>query len=147
LALDPNHGNSHHNLATVYLHLNEREKALAHYQEALKLQPQNMTVRHMVDALLGKTQEQGPPLEYTRALFDQYAYSYDTHVKEHLKYHVPQLLREAIAPYVTTSASPWEVLDIGCGTGLCAPLFADIAGKLYGVDISANMVEVARARG
>lgn len=147
IAIDPLHANAHHNLATVYLHLNDREKALKHYQEALYLVPNNKTAEHMVDALSGKTQVEGAPLEYTQALFDQYAYSYDSHVKEHLQYHVPQLLRDAIAPFVATAHEPWLVLDLGCGTGLCAPLFSDVAGKLIGVDVSPNMVEVARQRG
>lgn len=147
LAIDPLYANAHHNLATIYLHLNERDKALAHYQQALKLQPLNKTAQHMVDALTGKTHLEGAPLEYTQALFDQYAYSYDSHVKEHLRYRVPQLLREAISSFVTSSKDPWVVLDIGCGTGLCAPLFSDVAGKLIGVDVSSNMIEVARQHG
>ena len=147
LAIDPHYANAHHNLATVYLHLNEREKALKHYQQAFTLQPYNKTAQHMIDALSGKTHLEGAPLEYTQALFDQYAYSYDSHVKAHLKYHVPQLLRDAVAPFVTTVKEPWTVLDLGCGTGLCAPLFSDVAGKLIGVDVSPNMIEVARQRG
>lgn len=147
LEIDPLHGNSHHNLATIYLHLNQFDKALFHYQEALRLQPFNKTAKHMIDALMGKTLSEGAPYEYTRALFDQYAYNYDEHVKNRLKYQVPFLLRAAIAPFAKNLVSPWQVLDLGCGTGLCAPLFADIAGKLYGVDVSGNMIDVARQNG
>ncbi|MBI2791999.1 MAG: tetratricopeptide repeat protein [Gammaproteobacteria bacterium] len=147
LSQKPDHGNSHHNLATIYLHQNKRDQALTHYQEALRIEPNNKTAAHLIDALKGKTLIEGAPVEYTRALFDQYAYSYDSHVKNHLHYLVPQLLRQAIAPFVNQSQEPWKILDIGCGTGLCAPLFADIAGKLIGVDISENMIEVARAHG
>lgn len=147
LAIDPQHANSHHNLATIFLHLHQSDLALKHYKEALRLQPENKTAQHMIDALSGKTQATGAPFEYTRALFDQYAYSYDSQVKNELKYQVPYLLRTALTPFVTVSEEPWEVLDLGCGTGLCAPFFSDIAGKLTGVDVSLNMTEVARLQG
>lgn len=147
LTLAPNHANSHHNIATLYLHLNQPEKALSHYQTALKLEPDNKTARHMIDALLGKTSTEGAPPEYVRALFDQYAYNYNQHVKDKLHYQVPHLLRSAITPYLSTQMTPWQVLDLGCGTGLCAPLFADITGKMIGVDVSPNMIEVAKYEG
>ncbi len=147
LAINPQHAHSHHNLATIYLHLNEKEKALQHYQKALVLEPNNQTAQHMVDALSSKTNVEGAPTEYTRALFDQYAYSYETQVKGQLQYRVPQLLREAVGPFIKQTDELLIGLDLGCGTGLCAPLFADIIGKLIGVDVSPNMVEVARTHG
>jgi predicted TPR repeat methyltransferase len=38
-----------------------------------------------------------------------------------------------------------SVLDLGCGTGLSAPLLRPIASYLEGVDLSAKMVERSRA--
>jgi len=40
-----------------------------------------------------------------------------------------------------------DVLDAGCGTGLCAPLIRPWARRLTGVDLSGGMVEKARLRG
>ncbi|MGD9591561.1 MAG: tetratricopeptide repeat protein [Candidatus Berkiella sp.] len=145
LSLNPNHAHSHHNLATVFLHRGDKTKALEHYQQAFKLEPSNKTAQHMISALTNQTLEGGAPNEYTRALFDQYAYSYDKQVKDKLKYRVPQLLREAVTPFIVKQ--PLDILDLGCGTGLCAPLFADIVGKMVGVDLSPNMIEVARSLG
>ena len=39
-----------------------------------------------------------------------------------------------------------DVLDAGCGTGLCGPLIARYARRLVGVDLSAPMLAQARAR-
>jgi predicted TPR repeat methyltransferase len=39
-----------------------------------------------------------------------------------------------------------HVLDAGCGTGLCGPLIAPYARRLTGVDLSARMLDQARAR-
>lgn len=146
LSLNPNHAHSHHNLATVYLHQGDKAKALTHYQRAYALEPGNKTAQHMIAALNNQTLESGAPAEYTRALFDQYAYTYDKQVKEKLKYRVPQLLREAVGPFIL-EGHPVDILDLGCGTGLCAPLFADICNKIIGVDLSPNMIEVARTLG
>jgi predicted TPR repeat methyltransferase len=147
LKLDPNHASSHHNLATLSLELGEKENARTHFEEALRLQPENKTAMHMLRALQGIPSNEGAPFEYTRALFDQYAYTYDEHVKNKLQYHVPFLLRQAMTPFVSKEDNPWTVLDLGCGTGLCAPLFADIADKLIGVDLSPNMIQVAKQQG
>jgi predicted TPR repeat methyltransferase len=40
-----------------------------------------------------------------------------------------------------------DVLDLGCGTGLCGPLLKPLARTLTGVDLSPNMLEMARKRG
>jgi predicted TPR repeat methyltransferase len=39
-----------------------------------------------------------------------------------------------------------DVLDIGCGTGLCGPLLRPMARRLVGVDLSPNMLSKAAAR-
>ncbi|HEX8778847.1 MAG TPA: methyltransferase domain-containing protein, partial [Rhodanobacter sp.] len=44
-------------------------------------------------------------------------------------------------------AAALDVLDAGCGTGLCAPLLRPHARRLAGVDLSGGMVEKARQRG
>lgn len=147
LKIDKSHANTHHNLATLYLHINDPQQARLHYQEALKLEPRNKTAQHMIAALTGETLSEGAPLEYTRALFEQYAFNYDNHVKSHLRYQVPTKMREAIAPFTKNIKEPWRALDMGCGTGLCAPLFADVVGHLTGIDISENMIAVAKQQG
>ncbi len=38
------------------------------------------------------------------------------------------------------------MLDAGCGTGLCGPIFRNISGSMIGVDLSPEMVEKARER-
>jgi len=40
-----------------------------------------------------------------------------------------------------------SALDLGCGTGLCAPYLKPLTGELTGVDLSRQMLEKARALG
>lgn len=144
---DPTHADAYHNLATVYLHEKKTDEALANYEKAFELNPSNKTAEHMIKALKGVELKEGAPDEYVRALFDQYAYSYNLQVTQQLEYQVPAKLRQALAHWATQATSLWDVLDLGCGTGLCAPYFRDIALKLTGVDLSPNMIEVAQKQG
>jgi predicted TPR repeat methyltransferase len=48
---------------------------------------------------------------------------------------------------VTPSFDPLDVLDLGCGTGLCGPLLRPLARTLVGVDLSPKMLAKARERG
>jgi predicted TPR repeat methyltransferase len=78
-----------------------------------------------------------------KRLFDAYAPRFDSEL-ESLGYRAPQLLRQALAPHV--AGKQLEILDLGCGTGLCGALFKGSARSLSGVDLSAQMLAKARAR-
>lgn len=85
---------------------------------------------------------QAPP-PYVRALFDGYAEGFDRHLVDGLGYDVPQALA-ALLPAGRQFAS---ALDLGCGTGLCAPPLQGRVARLTGVDLSPRMLAQARARG
>ena len=82
---------------------------------------------------------------YVRHLFDQFSADYDLHMIGQLSYRAPQILRE-LADLVVPGRGPFEILDLGCGTGLSGAPFKDIAARLDGVDLSPAMIEKARAR-
>ncbi|MFY9513703.1 MAG: methyltransferase domain-containing protein [Rubrivivax sp.] len=85
------------------------------------------------------------PADYVCSLFDGYADDFEQHLVQTLHYRVPERL---VAPLAGWHAGRFEAaLDLGCGTGLCAPLLAPLATPLDGVDLSARMVEKAQARG
>jgi predicted TPR repeat methyltransferase len=44
------------------------------------------------------------------------------------------------------SGHPWDVLDLGCGTGLVGMEIAPYSTTLVGVDLAPNMIELARQR-
>lgn len=147
IELKPTHAFAYHNLATVLLHLNQRSLALDYFKKAYYLQPDNMTAKHMIDAISENPEVKQAPPAFIQALFDQYAYNYNDHVKTQLKYQVPCLIREALTPYIIQDQLPEKTLDLGCGTGLMAPYLLDISPRLIGVDISENMVAVAKELG
>jgi predicted TPR repeat methyltransferase len=77
-------------------------------------------------------------------LYDRYADQYDQHVAGALKYRTPELLLDAIGRFV--QSSNLDILDLGCGTGLFGALLRKRARTLTGVDLSPNMLKIARRR-
>jgi predicted TPR repeat methyltransferase len=83
-----------------------------------------------------------PPASYISTLFDDYAADFDRHL-ELLAYRGhTALVEQVLALRLGRFRS---ALDLGCGTGLCGPLLRDYADRLTGVDLSAQMIEKARA--
>ena len=85
------------------------------------------------------------PAGYVKDLFDNYADRFDTALVEYLHYRTPELLAELVLR--KSPPAPLDVLDLGCGTGLCGPLLQPVARRLTGVDLSTNMLAKARGRG
>ncbi len=99
--------------------------------------------RHLLYARLGLRPPKANP-GYVRALFDDYADTYDQHLTGDLGYRAPQALLALLRPHVEHRRL--RIVDLGCGTGLCGPLLAPYADVLVGVDLSERMLTVARAR-
>jgi predicted TPR repeat methyltransferase len=55
-------------------------------------------------------------------------------------------LRSAIGRALGPDSGKIDILDLGCGTGLCGPVFRDIADHLSGVDISSGMLGKAEEK-
>jgi ubiquinone/menaquinone biosynthesis C-methylase UbiE len=84
--------------------------------------------------------------EESRALYSQWATSYDSTMIEGLQYQSPRLVAARLAALMSQGESP--VLDIGCGTGLAGDALAALGfGVIDGIDISPDMMAVAREKG
>ncbi len=82
---------------------------------------------------------------YTQELFDRSAGDFDATLNK-LHYSMPEKLAHA-ALGEGNAQGDLEILDAGCGTGLCGVHLRSCAQRLVGVDLSAKMLEKARARG
>jgi predicted TPR repeat methyltransferase len=56
------------------------------------------------------------------------------------------LIIDALATVLSPPDAALDILDAGCGTGLCGPLLRPYARKLIGVDLSAKMLAKAAGR-
>ncbi len=126
--------------------LGRDEEARQVYRDWLARDPDNPVPRHMLAACGGSEAPARADDAYVRAEFDSFAENFDRQLLGHLNYRAPQVLADAMAAALPAAAS-LDVLDAGCGTGLCAPLLRPFARRLIGVDLSAGMLEKARQRG
>jgi len=110
----------------------------AAYRQALAIDPSSSIARHMLAAFEGSGATE-VPADYVRAVFASAAPTFDSHLAE-LGYRTPALLAELVGQRART-------LDLGCGTGLFGAAMAAPSEHLAGVDLSAQMLERASARG
>ncbi|MBK0397705.1 methyltransferase domain-containing protein [Limibaculum sp. M0105] len=87
-----------------------------------------------------------PPEGWVRALFDDYAPTFDRALIERLGYAIPAAVLALLDEVAPTRPLP-RVLDLGCGTGLTGEALRHRAGWLEGVDLAPGMLSQARAKG
>ena len=127
-----------------YCHLANGEEALWCYERVLALTPDNAKARLLSAALTRSAQLPVVPAGFITATYDPLAERFDQYVG-HRGDCSPQWLHRALGP--PPAVPNLTVLDLGCGTGLCGLQFRSWAQTLVGVDLSANMLAKARARG
>lgn len=131
---------------TLYA-LKRHDEARQVYRDWLAREPDNPVPRHMLAACGGADAPPRADDDYVRELFDGFADSFDEQLLKNLDYRAPQVLAAALDGVLPAAHGSLDVLDAGCGTGLCAPLVRPLARHLVGVDLSGGMVEKARLRG
>ena len=146
LKLNPWDFATQNNLGAAFLSLQQTENALKHFREALCLRPENEAIRYTIQALSQENTPNNASPVYIQNLFDSYADHYDQHLQTHLHYHVPEQLLAAVTT-ITPLTTPRDILDLGCGTGLCGALFKPYAKTLTGMDLSPNMLKLAERKG
>ena len=145
IELDPRHIPAHNTLAQILCRLRRYPQAAEVYRGWLAAEPDNPVARHMLAALAGDAIPKRADDDYVRTVFDQFADSFDENLSA-LGYRAPKLLADALLERF--GAQPGgDMLDAGCGTGLCGPLLRTGAKRLDGVDLSPGMIEKARLRG
>ncbi|WP_460877520.1 tetratricopeptide repeat protein [Rhodanobacter koreensis] len=127
--------------------LQRRDEAVQVYRDWLARDADNPVPRHMLAACGGADAPPRADDAYVRNLFDGFADSFDEQLLHNLNYRAPQVLIDALGEVLPAPASALDVLDAGCGTGLCAPLIRPFARRLVGVDLSGGMIGKARQRG
>ncbi|HEY8245128.1 MAG: tetratricopeptide repeat protein [Vicinamibacteria bacterium] len=135
-------------LGSALLQRGDAEEALARYRDVLRLDPGNDPANglsHLVAALTGAHTERAPD-RYVAKLFDLHAERFDSILENDLGYAIPRQIAEILAAHRSDSGSTWEVLDLGCGTGLVGEALAPYSRRMVGVDLSSGMLAKARER-
>lgn len=116
--------------------------AAAALAKALRLEPADRFGAALrLDLLRAHPVTEAMPAAFVEALFDQYAGQFDHALVETLDYRGPQLMVAGL------TGRFGRALDLGCGTGLMGAALRRRVDWLEGVDISAQMLHEARAKG
>jgi predicted TPR repeat methyltransferase len=145
ITLRPKHPEARRLLALAHCTLGEVDKAVQVFEEWLNEEPDNPIARHMLAACSGRDVPPRAADAFIETTFDSFAASFDSKLAK-LLYRAPALVAAMLTESDVDASKSLDVLDAGCGTGLCGPLIAQYARRLVGVDLSARMLAQARAR-
>jgi predicted TPR repeat methyltransferase len=132
--------------ALAHNHFGRRDKAVEVFADRLRTDPDNAQLKHLMSSFSGVDVPERAPDQYIEETFDAFAHSFDLSLKR-LAYQAPKLVAAAVEVVVGPPRGDLQILDAGCGTGLCGALLRPFAMRLVGIDLSAGMLERAAATG
>lgn len=132
-------------LGEVARWLGRPDHARTAYTKYLQQCPEDAEIQHFVVALGEGAPPSRVPNACVQQIYRRLAPLYDAHMREQLNYQAPERLHDAIKT-VVGDRREMEVLDLGCGSGLSGAFLKEWASRLTGVDLSAEMIELARKR-
>jgi predicted TPR repeat methyltransferase len=143
--LIPNNSNAWSVLGELAHILGRRDQTRAAYEKYLELEPDDEETRHLLIALRDEPPPPRAPDVVIQQLYQRFSSFYEFNVCEELYYEAPQRLYELIKA-VLGDRRELAVVDLGCGSGLAGVLLKSVAARISGVDLSPEMIELARAR-
>lgn len=126
--------------ARAVLESGDLAAASGFYEDLAQRDPDNVAYRYYSDLSQGKAPTTQPP-EIAQSLFDDYAATFDKHLVGQLGYRAPKRFAEIIRKHRPDLA--FDMLDLGCGTGLMGVYLGKPHGALVGVDVSGAMIAEA----
>lgn len=132
-------------LGAAYSLMGRREQAIEVYRRWLDEEPGNPLAEFHLKACTGEDVPARAPDAYVARVFDGFAASFDAKLAS-LEYRAPEHVMRAVAGRCGEPRRALDVLDAGCGTGLCGPRLAPWARRLAGVDLSEGMLRQAVGR-
>ncbi|NDZ13091.1 tetratricopeptide repeat protein [Variovorax sp. WS11] len=132
-------------LAMVYRRLGQLDAAAQVYRDWLARDPGDPTALHHLAGCSGEAVPERAADAYVERTFNAFANTFDDTLAR-LDYRGPALVAEAVAQHLGEPRRTLDVLDAGCGTGLCGALIAPYARRLVGIDLSQRMLDKAQLR-
>lgn len=146
LTLRPRHPDTRRLLALAHCTLGEIEAATRILQEWLDEAPGHPVATHLLSACSGRDTPPRASNAFVQQTFDGFAATFEAKLAR-LAYRAPVLVGAALEDAGLVPAAALDVVDAGCGTGLCGSILAPYARHLVGVDLSAGMLAHARQKG
>lgn len=143
IALRPTHREARRLLALAHCVLGDVGEAIRIFENWLDEEPDDPIARHMLAACTGRDVPARASDGFVERTFDGFAASFESKLQK-LSYRAPALVAQALEQPGLAASKRLDVLDAGCGTGLCGPLIAPYARRLTGVDLSDGMLAHAK---
>lgn len=141
LDIDPEYADAWSARGSLLRELNRLPDAATCFEKALACGGDPELNNYYLNSVRNNDTPPPPPRRYVEGLFNDYAQDFQSHVVQQLRYQGHELL---LRPLAESRRRFQRALDLGCGTGLCAPLLHSIADAVDGVDISQAMLAQAR---
>jgi predicted TPR repeat methyltransferase len=145
LEMAPGHFDAYHRMASLLYAAERIDEAAEVYREWLAVEPDNDYARHMLASCTQRDVPERASDSTVRRVFNGFAKDFDEQL-ERLQYRAPALVEEGIKRVLGVPQGSFDVLDAGCGTGLCGSRLQPYARHLVGVDLSSEMVRRAEVR-
>lgn len=132
-------------LGIAYNTLGRLDDAREVYRKWLQEEPDHPIARHLYAACSGLDVPPRASDAYVEMYFDELAKNFDVKLLENLDYQAPRLIGQMLER-LALSGRKANGLDAGCGTGLCGVRVAPYVARLTGIDLSANMLALAKQK-
>ncbi len=145
ITLRPKHREARRLLALAHCVLGDVGEAVRIFEAWLAEEPGDPIAIHMLAACTGRGVPPRAANGFVEHTFDGFAASFESKL-ERLSYRAPALVAGTLRKSGLDPSKRLDVLDAGCGTGLCGPFLAPYARRLQGVDLSEGMLAHAKAK-
>jgi predicted TPR repeat methyltransferase len=146
IAIKPDYAKAHSNLGNTLKELGRQDQAVASYKKAIAIKPENAeNLSHTIASLTGLNPVRATD-SYVSSLFDGYAKKFESNLVGDLNYKTPTIIANFLRPLISSVSLHFDILDLGCGTGLAGEALIDVAKTLVGIDLSKEMLKIAAAK-
>ena len=146
LELNPENWDAWYDFGDLSLSVGKRDEGRRAFEIYFKANPDDAEIEHLLIALRDETPPERASDRTIQKIYKDFAWSYETRMREDLEYRGPERLFEGLKP-VIGERSGLRVLDLGCGSGFAGVVLKPLSARLIGIDLSPDMIELARKRG
>jgi predicted TPR repeat methyltransferase len=133
-------------LGSTLKELGRLEDAVASFSKAIAIKPDYAgKLSHITASLSGLNPARATDI-YVSSLFDAYAKTFESSLVGKLNYEIPTIIANYLRPLISSVNLQFDILDLGCGTGLAGEALIDLVKTLVGIDLSKEMLKIAEAK-
>jgi predicted TPR repeat methyltransferase len=149
IQLSPNYKQAYEGLGICYAGTGERVKAIECFNRYLEIDPNSDSEVWLRLAMLkGGELPARYPAAAMITTYEKKAENWDSDIQRPgMEFLGPRNVQEMLKKLKLPQEKQLDVLDIGCGTGVCGEYLREYAKYLEGVDLSPHMLEQAEKKG